>query len=367
MNLQNARDCLKAFDFTSLFIEELGWSKPSSTKRVPMAIKDDDFLRREIAQLSGVAVIEITSEDGKIPDAATRAALHKEIAKLHHENVLIFVDAAKTQSVWYWAKRQDKKVFPRSHIFMHGQSGDLLLSKLSALAVDFADFDDSGHVPLLEVTARLKQALDIERVTKKFYGEFQAQHFVFLNLITGIDDERDKRWYASVLMNRLMFIYFLQRKFFLDKQGDRPGDLGDEFYLQTKLDQSKKKGADRFYSRFLKVLFFEGFAKPEVKRTDEVNALLGKIKYLNGGLFCRTPSKSAGPRSRCRIRHSKTSSPCFRATLGTLTTCPEVTTTRSTPMCWATSLRSTSTRKRSALTTRVRKSPSISVSGPSTG
>ena len=296
MNLQNARDCLKAFDFTSLFIEELGWSKPSSTKRVPMAIKDDDFLRREIAQLSGVAVIEITSEDGKIPDAATRAALHKEIAKLHHENVLIFVDAAKTQSVWYWAKRQDKKVFPRSHIFMHGQSGDLLLSKLSALAVDFADFDDSGHVPLLEVTARLKQALDIERVTKKFYGEFQAQHFVFLNLITGIDDERDKRWYASVLMNRLMFIYFLQRKFFLDKQGDRPGDLGDEFYLQTKLDQSKKKGADRFYSRFLKVLFFEGFAKPEVKRTDEVNALLGKIKYLNGGLFLPHPIEIRWPK-----------------------------------------------------------------------
>ena len=288
MNLQNARDCLKAFDFTRLFIEELGWSKPSSSKRVPMPIKDLDFMRREIAQLSGVAVIEITSEDGKIPDAATRAALHKEIAKLHHENVLIFVDAAKTQSVWYWAKRQDKKVFPRSHIFVHGQSGDLLLSKLSALAVDFADFDDSGHVPLMEVTNRLKQALDIERVTKKFYGEFQAQHLEFLNLIAGIDDERDKRWYASVLMNRLMFIYFLQRKFFLDN--------GDEFYLQNKLAQIKKKGSNLYYSRFLKALFFEGFAKPEEKRSAEVNALLGKIKYLNGGLFLPHPIEIRWPK-----------------------------------------------------------------------
>jgi hypothetical protein len=281
MNLKDARDCLKDFDFTRLFIEELGWSKPSSPKRVPMSIKDLDFLRREIAQLSGVAVIEITSEDGKIPDSATRTAIHKEIAKLHHENVLIFVDAAKTQSVWYWAKRQDKKVFPRSHIFVHGQSGDLLLSKLSALAVDFADFDDSGHVPLLEVTARLKQALDIERVTKKFYDEFKKQHEEFLDLIAGIDDERDKRWYASVLMNRLMFIYFLQRKFFLDN--------GDEFYLQHKLEQSQKKGVALYYSRFLKALFFEGFAKPEEKRSPEVNVLLGKIKYLNGGLFLPHP------------------------------------------------------------------------------
>ncbi len=288
MNLQNARDCLKAFDFTRLFIEELGWSKPSSPKRVPMQIKDLDFLRREIAQLSGVAVIEITSENGNIPDAATRAALHKEIAKLHHENVLIFVDGKRSQSVLYWAKRQDKKVFPRSHIFVHGQSGDLLLSKLAALAVDFADFDDSGHVPLMEVTNRLKQALDIERVTKKFYSEFQAQHLEFLNLIAGIDDERDKRWYASVLLNRLMFIYFLQKKFFLDG--------GDELYLQNKLAQSKAKGKDHFYDSFLKALFFEGFAKPEDKRSDEVNALLGKIKYLNGGLFLQHPIELRWPK-----------------------------------------------------------------------
>jgi hypothetical protein len=154
--------------------------------------------------------------------------------------------------------------------------------------VDFADFDDSGHVPLLEVTARLKQALDIERVTKKFYGEFQEQHLAFIELIEGIGDERDRRWYASVLLNRLMFIYFLQKKFFLDG--------GDEFYLQNKLAHSKKGGADRYYALFLKALFFEGFAKPEDKRTAEVNALLGKVKYLNGGLFLPHPIELRWPK-----------------------------------------------------------------------
>jgi hypothetical protein len=277
MNLPNARKLLQQFDFTRLFVEELGWSNPSSGKSLPMSVKGIAFNRREVAQLSGVVVIEIVADDGTIPDAEGRVAIHKEIAKLHHENVLIFVDAKRSQSLWYWAKRQDRKVIPRTHIYVHGQSGDLLLSKLGAMAVDFADFDDSGHVPLLEVTARLKQALDIERVTKKFYGEFQEQHVAFIELIEGIGDERDRRWYASVLLNRLMFIYFLQKKFFLDG--------GDEFYLQNKLAQSKKGGADRYYARFLKALFFEGFAKPEDKRTAEVNTLLGKVKYLNGGLF----------------------------------------------------------------------------------
>jgi hypothetical protein len=33
----------------------------------------------------------------------------------------------------------------------------------------------------------------------------------------------------------------------------------------------------------LKVLFFEGFAKPEDQRSAEARNLLGSIKYLNGG------------------------------------------------------------------------------------
>ncbi|MBI4024625.1 MAG: ATP-binding protein [Verrucomicrobia bacterium] len=288
MNLANARKHLQTFDFTRLFVEELGWSNPSSAKRVPMSVKEIAFSRRDVAQLSGVVVIEITADDGAIPDAAARAAIHKEIAKRHHENVLIFVDAKRSQSLWYWAKRQDRKTIPRSHIFVHGQSGDLLLSKLSTMAVDFADFDDSGQVPLLEVTDRLKQALDIERVTKDFFVKFDAERAEFTELIKGIDVRRDQEWYASVLLNRLMFIYFLQRKFFLDG--------GDERYLQNKLDQSKQKGGDLYYARFLKALFFEGFAKPEDKRSSATNALLGKIKYLNGGLFLPHPIEMRWPK-----------------------------------------------------------------------
>ena len=56
-----------------------------------MSAKGIAFSRREVAQLSGVVVIEIVADDGTIPDAEGRVAIHKEIAKLHHENVLIFV------------------------------------------------------------------------------------------------------------------------------------------------------------------------------------------------------------------------------------------------------------------------------------
>src|SRR5205823_5639226 len=126
------------------------------------------------------------SADGEIPDAKARAGIHKEIRSLHHENLLIFVDGKRSQSLWYWVKRQDGKDHPRDHLYVRGQPGDLFLSKLSAMVFDLAELDETGRVPVVEVARRLQQALDVERVTKRFYGEFQDQHIAFLELITGV-------------------------------------------------------------------------------------------------------------------------------------------------------------------------------------
>jgi len=287
MDLNRARKCLNEFEFSTLFIEELGWSQPASRQLLPMTCKGRSFMRRQVAQLAGVVVLEITTDDGLIPDAKIRAELHKEISAHHHENLLIFVDEHRTQSLWYWVKRQDGRTFPRDHVYVRGQPGDLFLSKLNSMVFDLSDFEADGRVSILKVTDRLRQALDVEKVTKKFFSEFDVQRIEFTELIRGIDDERDRHWYASVLLNRLMFIYFLQRKLFLDG--------GDEWYLQNKLVETQKEGRDLYYERFLKVLFFEGFAKPQDSRDPQVNRLLGNIKYLNGGLFLIHPIEQRWP------------------------------------------------------------------------
>ncbi len=278
LDVQKARDLLQAFDFGKLFVEELGWSQPTNRQAIPFDCKGDKFQRRQIAQLSGVVVLEITSSDGKIPGAKALAAIHKEVSKLHHENLLIFIDGQRTQSLWYWVKREDGKLRPREHLYVKGQPGDLFLSKLSSMVFDISEFDEAGNVPVVSVAKRLKDALDVQRVTKKFFREYDDERLAFLDLIKGIADERQRRWYASVLLNRLMFIYFLQRKGFIDD--------GNHAYLNAKLDECKKQfSKDQYYDKFLKPLFFEGFAKPEEDRSPEAKKLLGKIKYLNGGLF----------------------------------------------------------------------------------
>ena len=271
------KECLGSFHFDRLFVEELGWAHPPSDTLVKFSAAGEEFSRRQIAQLGGVSVLEVTASAGTIPAARAREAVHKEIAGLHQENLLIFVDRGRTESLWYWVKRDDGKTYPRDHYFEIHQPGDLFLSKLSALVFEVGELDPTGDISVVEVAKRLKEALDIERVTRKFYDEFREQHLAFIELIGGIADERDRRWYASVLLNRLMFIYFLQKKGFIDNN--------DQDYLQHKLEATQKKGRNLFYSDFLTLLFFEGFAKTEDQRSAAARKVLGKIKYLNGGLF----------------------------------------------------------------------------------
>ena len=278
LDVSNTRQLLQSFNFQELFREELGWESPSNKKAFPFQTKQGIFYRKAIAELSGASVFEITNDEGTIPDNRTRDLISKEIQRLNYEHILIFVDKARIQSIWRWLKKQDKKSLAREHYFSVGQPGDLFISKLSGLLVDISEIEND--ITITDVAKKIQNALDIERVTKRFFKDYQQQFIEFLPLIEGIDNEADKRWYASVILNRLMFIYFLQEKGFINN--------GDRDYLYSKLKETKKDiGKNKYYSEFLKRLFFEGFAKPEAQRSADTNKMLGKIKYLNGGLFLK--------------------------------------------------------------------------------
>ena len=272
LNLEKLRKHIQKFEFKELF-KELGWSNPTSTRETEL---ENGFRYKQISELSGVVILEITATE--MPDTKTRLAIHEKISPIHAEHVLIFVDSPRSQSCFFWMKRENGKNHPRNHFYFQGQSGELLLSKLAAMNVDFSEFDENGNIAIVDVAKRLKSALDIEPVTKKFFKDFEQKHGDFVNEIHGIDSEKDRTWYASVLLHRLMFIWFLQKKGFVDK-----GNLN---YLNDKLAQIQKNLiVDGFYREFLKPLFFEGFAKPKNDRSSEINKLLGDVRYLNGGLF----------------------------------------------------------------------------------
>lgn len=282
---RSARKHLQAFQFTDLFIEDLGWNHPERAK--PMVIENGgiSYHAQEISQLSGFRVFEVVTADpdAVFPDAKTQQAVWKGIAPHAVENILIFLDAARSRSVWLWMKRDGAKTHTRRHHYLKGQPGDLFLSKLASLVVDLSELDEDGNIPITETARRVRAGLDIEVVTKAFFRDFQGEHEKLLDAIEGIPDPRERRWYASVLLNRLMFIWFLQQKGFLDV--GRAKD-GNKSYLPEKLAASQKSGKNRFFRHFLRDLFFEGFAKPADKREPIFpDVPLGDIPYLNGGLF----------------------------------------------------------------------------------
>jgi len=280
---------LSAFAFTPLFVEVLGWNHPAASERdwqidQVKAGTHSTYSRRMVAELAGVAVLQVVA-DSTWPDESQRMAIWRHVSQRHHENLIIFTDRREDpgQSLWFWVKRGKDtstgkpKTTARRHEYFRGQPVDLFASKLHALVVELSELDAGGRLPVLEVARRLAAALDVEKTTKRFFTRYQEQHAALLQAIEGIADERDRRWYASVVLNRLMFVWFLQKKGFLN--------CGDYDYLPSKLQESRARGENRFFGEFLNALFFDAFARPEDQRSAQARNLTGCIPFLNGGLF----------------------------------------------------------------------------------
>ncbi|WP_353258500.1 Eco57I restriction-modification methylase domain-containing protein, partial [Prochlorothrix hollandica] len=280
LNRENAKSYLQEFDFESLFIEELGWDGVDRVT-LPFEIDGEFFEITTIAEKQRFTVFKCITP--AIPPRPLRVKLDLQLTEQSKPHLLVFGDEGKTQQEWLWLKPESgKKTKVRSQSYKVSQNPEPLLQKLEALTIDIKEEKELTHVDVVE---KVKQGFDIERVTKQFFQDFEGLHQNFCLEIEGIDSEADRRWYASVLLNRLMFVYFLQRRYFLDNK--------DALYLQHKLEMCQQDGTS-FYE-FLKDLFFLGFAEPEYERDAAIQQRLGKICYLNGGLFLRHPIEEKYP------------------------------------------------------------------------
>ena len=271
--IDQTRNYLQESEFESLFVEELGWEY--HTQELPVKVEHTDYTLTAIAEKRGMVVfLCAATQNAPLPNYATRREIQRQVAKSVHEHVIIYTDAAKTTQLWQWVRREPGKPDAcREHRYHHEQTGNALLQKLETIAFSLEEED---ALTLPDVTGRVRAAFDVAPVTKRFYERFKKEHDAFITFLKGIPDREMQRGYVSVMLNRLMFIYFIQKKGFLD---DDPG------YLRTNLKRSQTEGADKFYKTFLCPLFFEGFAKPKTERSDATNRLLGNVPYLNGGIF----------------------------------------------------------------------------------
>jgi len=259
---------LKQGDFGKLF-NELGWDRLKTGLMIPVG--EAQFQLLPIAEKRGVQIFQCLADaSGKIPEYAVRRKIEAEVTKSAFHHVIVFTDGKKTTQIWQWVAREAGKALSyREQAYDVGQSGEPLLQKLERISFPLSE--EEG-LTLSGVAFKLKDAFNKDNVTKKFYDRFKKEHDAFLEFVKNIPDTELQRWYASVMINRLMFLYFIQAKGFLDSDLD---------YLKHKLHAHP----GHFYKDFLCPLFFDGFAQRD--HSPETKIKLGKVPYLNGGLFAK--------------------------------------------------------------------------------
>ena len=279
--VEQLRPHLHSFDFRSLFVEGLGWNHHYG-QQVQVTADGYDYTLQPLAEKAEFVLYRCDpAANGEVPPYPMRRKIEHQVAKLAFEHMIVFVDAAQTTQVWQWVKREPgAPASCREQPFRAGHSGDSLLQRLRTLAFAL-DEEDGLSIPV--VASRVRQAMDVERLTKRFYERFKKELAAFQGFIDGIAAQGDREWYASLMLNRMMFVYFVQKQGFLD---------GDPHYLRTRLTMAQlQQGKDgngrfhRFYRFFLRRLFHEGLGQTEAERAPELAALLGKVPFLNGGLF----------------------------------------------------------------------------------
>ncbi len=266
--------------FSDLFIQ-LGWDK-ENLPREPLLVTLGDgqnFSIARVVEKRGFVVCVCDAGHHYPSTKSDRRRLVNQLSRLHYEHLLIL--CGEGLQCWTVAIRPQNRPLRTVEVeWNEGQDIQALMEKLDGMIFGISEEETLG---ITDVVDKVHSAFmkDAETVTRRFYNEFKDELSAFAGFIQGIRDQVSKKWYAALMLNRLMFIYFIQKKRFLD---------GNQNYLETRLRETRQKFGEnafdkRFYRYFLRRLFSGGLGTPESARDPELKQLLGKVPYLNGGLF----------------------------------------------------------------------------------
>jgi len=264
---------VNAGDFKRLFLEELGWNRPDLPPQ-QVTVDDETYSLTQVAGYSGLRVWLCD----RVPDARTQRLIDRQIRRVSDARLLIFADRIKQEWRWLQSADTDGVGQPRLALHRHvvGTHNEALSQRLTTIEIGLQE-----SPTLIDVLRRMRAAFDADVVTRRFYDQFIRRQRALTNAIENLSDDAAREWYSALMMNRLMFIYFMQKKSFLDNDPD---------YLRTRLNRLRDlRGAGKFYGfyrDFLLPMFHQGLGtKSPVYGDNSIRELVGDVPYINGGIF----------------------------------------------------------------------------------
>ncbi|QLG64038.1 Eco57I restriction-modification methylase domain-containing protein [Halorarum salinum] len=122
----------------------------------------------------------------------------------------------------------------------------------------------------------VEDVFSIREVTRNFYQDFgEIFREDLQDAIHGLKEpEENLNAYTRTVVNRVLFLLFIEEKGWLD---------GDVDYVENKYEEVAKEDDLHVYDDLFEPLFFEALSEEGTTESDR----LGQIPFLNGGLFER--------------------------------------------------------------------------------
>jgi len=278
-------DCISGFsgidDARTLYCKLLNYDYQD----LPIPIEDWSRSAKEIiidgkiiARKTNFHILYFTIQ--KLTRTNERVAL-KEILKRFPDCVVLFSDKEETEfhitSPKYEPESRYKFVIRRYVVGKYEQ----LRTASERLCLTYALDTDTPT----ELKAKHDDAFNVEAVTRQFYKEYKT----ILDKIEeelqsqGIGDKKTAKGFAQQFLNRLMFLYFIQKRGWLNN---------DRRFVWSLVKQYKRAGGTQqgIYRDWFEPLFFYSFNNKEIPESydnlpADLSEIYNKRPYLNGGLF----------------------------------------------------------------------------------
>ena len=181
---------------------------------------------------------------------------------------------------YFKAPTDDMKSAPLAHFGW--RENDTHVRTLCEHNLPALAFPDDDGADVNNWVTKWSSAFDVEQVTKRFFQDYRDVFENVESAVKGIKDDTNRRFYTQRLFNRLMFLYFIEKKGWLSFEGSKK-------YLRSLFNAAKKNDQD-FLNDRLYPLFFAGLSNNYSELDESMRAknekIFGCVPYINGGLFC---------------------------------------------------------------------------------
>ncbi|MGH7962812.1 MAG: hypothetical protein ACRERD_13450, partial [Candidatus Binatia bacterium] len=211
----------------------------------------------------------------------------------------LFVFSNATQDQWHFLNVKYDEKSDKRRLFRRITVGPeerlrTASERVAMLDLESIQPDLFGLSPLV-IQQHHDEAFDVEAVTKQFFkifAELYHKEADDIAQVRGLEKEAGKL--AQLLLDRLLFLYFIQKKGWLNNEPD---------YLYTRFQkcwQKDPKGSS-YYTDTLYPLFLR------LSDTETEEDSIGAVPFLNGGLFEESAKQAQAERleqARLKIRNS---------------------------------------------------------------